>query len=378
MSRQFNPSGNGTTDVINFSLGNAPPDQGPITMAVLAKMDAGSFDSWMLQATNGSTPIYGVLAVNNSGQRLYIENDFDATGASGLTAGAWRWYVVTKASGNVKPRYHVWDLSGAWTHTDGGSNVIDGTGPVTQLRVGNNVNANRNWRGLIAVAALWTSALSDGQVEAAMTLNASATLAASPTWMVRLNQGSTATSVTDDTGGGGGQSSLVGTSVSADDPGGYNYNLTTSVDASGDRSATATATGAAAIDRNATGTVTATATRAGAATVDPGGQGTATAAATIAGAAAVTVNATGTLQVAAAITGATDQAVTPPATTSDGWSGLLAIYRENVQDTRTFLDTPIIECFEHRYRLEPGHTPGTLHCPFGGEVVDIHGDPVFT
>lgn len=358
MSRQFNPSGGSTTDVVNFSLGNAPPDQGPITIGVLAKMDAATGDFWMIQGSAGATAVWGMLAVSNSGERLYMENDFDATGASGLTGGAWRWYVVTKAAGSNKPRWHVWDLSGAWTHVDGGTNVGDGSGPITQLRVGNNANLNRNWRGLIAVDAAWASVLNDAAVEAAFTLNASATLAAGPAFMHRWNQASTATSVTDDTGGGANQSSITGTAVSADDPVGYNYNLSTSVDASGD--------------------ITATAGRTGAATVEPGGQGTATASAAIAGAATVTANATGTMSVSAAITGTTDQAVTPTAPATNGWGGLLSIYQQNVAEVRNTLTQPITECPNHRYPLEQSAAhPGVLHCVFGGEVFDIHGNPAF-
>lgn len=222
MSRAFDSSGG--ADSITFSVGNAPPDQGPITVAVLAKAaSVAGFTMWMARGLKSGTAIWGFLTSNNAGPKLFAENDF-GNGVAGLST-SWRWYVMTKASGSAIPRIHVWDLSGAWSHTDNSANVGDGTGPIDTLVVGGNGGGSNGWRGSIAVVATWTSALSDGAIEAAMTKAALDTYNATPSWMVRLNQASTGTSVTDDMGGGGNQSAISGTSVDADDPSGYNYSL---------------------------------------------------------------------------------------------------------------------------------------------------------
>jgi hypothetical protein len=52
-------------------------------------------------------------------------------------------------------------------------------------------------------------------------------------WAIKLNQASTATSVTDDTGGGGDQTAISGTSVDADDPPGFDYSLSPPVELDG-------------------------------------------------------------------------------------------------------------------------------------------------
>jgi hypothetical protein len=372
VSRQFDTSGG--TDSITFSPGNAPPDQGPITVAVLAKSaSVAGYTGWLIDARKTGTAIWGFLTSNNGGAKLFAENDF-GNGVSGLST-SWRWYVMTKASGSVAPRIHVWDLSGAWSHTDNSATVADGTGPIDTIYLGSQNGSANGWRGSIAMVATYTSAMNDAAVEAAFTLAAADAFGATPGWMVRLNQASTATSVTDDTGGGGDQSAITGTTVDADDPPGFSYALTNDVDATGDRAVTATLAGAASVDHYASGDRAVTATVAGAATVNPGGQGTLSVSAAMTGAAVVIHNATGNMDVTAVITGATEPDAATPPVTGNGWNSLLSIYQQNVEDLRLFLTTPITVCPNHDYPLDPGRTPGTVHCTFGGEIFDLYGNP---
>lgn len=222
MSRQFDTAAG--TDSITFSVGNAPPDQGPITIGVLAKATStAGWTGWMARGLKAGTPVWGMLTTNNAGPKLFAENDF-GNGVAGLST-SWRWYVMTKVSGSAAPRFHVWDLSGAWSHTDNSATVGDGTGPIDTIYVGSQTGSANGWRGSIAVVATFTSALSDGAIESAFALSAANLLAGSPGWMIRLNQASTATSITDDTGGGGSQTAISGTSVDADDPPGFSYSL---------------------------------------------------------------------------------------------------------------------------------------------------------
>lgn len=371
MSRQFDTSGG--ADSITFNVGNAPPDQGPITVGILAKsFTVAGFTMWMIRGTKTGTAIWGMLTSNNSGPKLFAENDF-GNGVAGLST-SWRWYVMTKASGSALPRIHVWDLSGAWSHTDNSANTADGTGPIDTLLLGTAGGGANGWRGSIAVAAAFASQMNDAAVEAAFTLSAAATFNASPGWMVRLNQASTATSVPDDTGGGGGQSAISGTSVDADDPPGYSYALTNNVDGSGDRTETATIAGAAAVDRPATGDQTVTATRTGAATVDKGGLSATTVAADITGAATVIHNASGILSVSAAITGTPEPDVT--VARQGNWMSLMPIVKANAADADWWLRQRVVTtCPIHEYPLDPGRTPGIMHCGFGGELYDTHGNP---
>lgn len=220
MSRSFSPSAG--SDSITFLPGAAPPDQGPITIAILAK--AASLTAWTGWLISGRTAggVWGLLTSNNGGPRLFAENDFGA-GVTGLST-SWRWYVMTKAAGAALPRIHIGDLAGGWTHTNDTFAVNDGSGPITSIVLGS--NGTNGWRGSIAVAAAWDSVLNDSAIEATMTLKASDVFSAVPTWMVRLNQTSTATAVPDDTPGGGNQSAIIGTSIDVDDPPGFDYALT--------------------------------------------------------------------------------------------------------------------------------------------------------
>ena len=371
MSRQFDTSGG--ADYITFSPGGAPADQGPFTIAVLAKANTvAGFTMWMARGNKTGTAIWGFLTTNSSGPKLFAENDF-GDGVAGLST-SWRWYVMSKAAGNVAPRIHVWDLSSAWSHTDNTAGVGDGTGPIDVIYVGGNGSGSLGWRGSIAVVAAWGSQLNDAAIEAACTLSASATFNATPAWMIRLNQASTATSVTDDTGGGGDQSAITGTSVDADDPPGYSYALTSNVDGAVAQTVTFTGAAAASTDRMASAAQTVTVTGAVVADVQRGQ----TVAQTVALAGVADAQVVHNATAAQTVTFAGSVAPEPDVTVTAGggnWNSLLSIYQQNAVDLQRFLTQPIVECPVHREPLQPGRTPGTLHCPFGGELFDVHGNP---
>lgn len=372
MSRQFDTTAG--ADYITFSPGGAPIDQGPITVAVLAKANSvAGFTMWTCRGSKTGTAIWGFLTSNNAGPKLFAENDF-GSGVSGLST-SWRWYVMSKASGGASiPRIHVWDLSGAWTHTDNTAGVADGTGPIDTIYVGGNGSGTNGWRGSIACVATWSSALSDAAIEAAMTLRAADVFGATPGWMIRLNQSSTATSVTDDTGGGGNQSAITGTSIDADDPPGFSYALTNTVSGDAAQTDTFTGTAGAAVDRPATAAQTTA--LAGTVTADAPRGTTAAQTVALAGSATGQVVAYSSASQTITFAGAVQPEPDAIAASRGNWNSLLSIYRQNEADTRQFLTNPIVECPFHLYPLEPGRVPGTLHCKFGGELFDIHGNPV--
>jgi hypothetical protein len=370
VSRQFDTTAG--ADSITFSVGNSPPDQGPITVAVLAKASSvAGFTGWMIAGRKSGTAVWGLLTSNNAGPKLFAENDF-GNGISGLST-SWRWYVMTKASGNVAPRISVWDLSGAWSHTDNSAGVGDGTGAIDTLLVGSQNGTNNGWRGSIAVIATWDTQLNDAGVEAACTLAALDTLNASPKWMIRLNQASTATSITDDTGGGGNQSALSGTSVDADDPSGYNYSLAQTI--APNSLSVAAALGAPTLAQSLTVTPTSlsVATSLGAPTLAQSFTITPTSLSVPTALGAPTAAmAQPSFECAA---DSLDVAVTlgAPAlsfTVAEGsWTQLSSIVREARADherNQYRLANPI-DCPEHGWPLE--RTSRGLHCQFGGHVV---------
>lgn len=226
MSRFFN--GPFAVDSLTFSVGSAPLDQGPITVAALCRSNSTNFTAWVATGRTAGARIWSALFSNNSGAKMYMEGDF-GTGGPISANGKWAWAVWTKASGSVKPRFHFLNITDAlaWVHVDGSANVADGTGPITSLVVGSDGSgsASTTWRGEIAAVAAWGSVLNDAAVEAAFTLSAADLAAANPDWGVLLNQASTSDSVVDFTGNGGNQTAIVGTAVDADEPPGWSYDL---------------------------------------------------------------------------------------------------------------------------------------------------------
>lgn len=224
LSRYFNAPL--SVDSVSFSPGSAT-FAAPYTIAALIRPVTGfaSLTCFVISGNDsGGSTVWGI---NTDTGKAYT--GFDFNGGPTMTADNWYWLVAGKASGSVLPRWGLHNLTAgtAWAHTDGGGNVPDGGGPVTSIIVGNSTaGGGADFYGQIAAVAVWGSLLSDAAVEAACTVSATDLLAASPAWMTRFNQASTATSVADDTGGGGGQSAISGTAVDANEPPGWSYTLT--------------------------------------------------------------------------------------------------------------------------------------------------------
>lgn len=228
MSRQFN----GTSDFVTFSIGAAASQQGPITIAALIKPTSAVGTRQIVGAvTAGSAVSWGLLMDANS---YYVENLFTSP-TNGIT-NDWQWIVVTKASGNVAPTFHLKDVTtaGAWTHSLAGGTANNATPPAATIGVGGLPAGTRTYQGLVAAVVVWNTEFSSIQVENSCTLAASNLFTvASPNWGTLWNQGSTATPVPDFTSNGGNQTAITGTTVSGDDPPGFNYALVNTVSGTG-------------------------------------------------------------------------------------------------------------------------------------------------
>lgn len=223
MSRFFN--GGTAADSISFSLGAGPTSDHPVTIAILAHASsATAWTAWLVEGVNGGS---GSWAILTSGNVMFAENDF-GSGGPALSTG-WCWYVVGKSASTAVPRWHVLDLTAGtgWAHADNSGSVTSTGVTATGINVGSSTSGNalQTWRGRIAAVATWNSVLSDSAVQAACTVSANDLALAAPSWGVLLNQASTATAVTDFTGGGGNQSAISGTSVDADEPPGWSYTI---------------------------------------------------------------------------------------------------------------------------------------------------------
>jgi hypothetical protein len=207
-------------DQVNFSPGNAPPNQNNITVMALVKSSDNY--GWPISGTKAGASVW---AFGRDAGNWFTWNDFGA-GVAFNPAGHWCWIGFTRATGNATWHFKDYTAGGAWAHTSSGFNPGAGSGPIDAIQFSGygGSAAGAHFVGSIAVAFTVNSALADLAVEAACTSNASDAFAVA-NWMTLWNQTSTATAVTDVTGGGGNQSSITGTSIDSDTPVGYNFSL---------------------------------------------------------------------------------------------------------------------------------------------------------
>lgn len=217
MSRLFD----GVDDQIQTALGNCDIDAGPSSIVAIIRRGAdGSWDQ-----------VLGTHDSGGSGFHLRLEltdgNVFEY-GASGglptspftvLTAENWLLIAGTKATGTVTPRGHkyVYDTD-TWTHSDFGAATGDGSAPGAggTVRFGSWQNDDY-LTGDFLVAGMWDRQLGDDEIETlAFTLQS--WYASNPVGLWLLDQGAVTQNLSDLTGGGADQSSIVGTAVSTNHP----------------------------------------------------------------------------------------------------------------------------------------------------------------
>lgn len=233
MSRFF--EGGTSAANVAFGTGDAPPDQGPITIMALVNPSVTNATARIVQGANsGGGLVLGLLC---SGGKWFAENDF-SSGCGAVVTG-WQYVGFSKAAGSATPTFHFGIPDGVggidWTHTPGGGAVGDGSGPISVIRVGDGVDASatQTWRGEIATVGMWRASLADGDVEAACTLAAEDMFSAGVNWMVEFDQDDVADAVIDPTGRvgatDGSQTGRTGTSVGSTELDGYDYALAGSI-----------------------------------------------------------------------------------------------------------------------------------------------------
>lgn len=193
---------------------------GAYTMAVLVRPTTGNNNCGMVQ---GRTASAAVRSLFEDGLKIFGDNDFSA-GYGSLTQG--NWYVVaqTKPAGSALYRHHVWayasDGSGTMSHGVTTGTHGDGSA-ITQTRIGQAVDRGN---GLIAVVGLWTSELSDANLDTLKSANLSAWSALSPAELISLENWNGSTGCTAVVGTST-QSSITGTVGVGANPTSFNFSL---------------------------------------------------------------------------------------------------------------------------------------------------------
>ncbi len=184
---------------------------------VVALMQISNANASLIQGLATSTRVWSVLFDTS---KPFGMDDFGAGGSS-LTLNTWYVVAVSKATGSVPYRYHVAPLStGVWTHQSSAFNVPNGSGGTTSIQFG--VSETTGGNIVLAAAAEYSGALSDGAIEALGVTSMDDWLAATPRAAWQFNQASTSDAVTDLTGGAADQTAISGTTV-VSDPAGWSY-----------------------------------------------------------------------------------------------------------------------------------------------------------
>lgn len=192
---------------------------GPGTAAAIIKIDDLTATKVMLGAGTADPNSWAFYVDTDESINFWNGSGAATTGASAVTTGNWYLVALTKASGSVAARFHIYNYSTrAWSHADAAAIANSGT-PATTIWVGGDVGGGVNncFGGDMQVAGYWNTALTDDQVEAL----ANDTLAwarAKPTAWWTLSQPVVTDALVDVSGGGANESSRTGTLVSVGNP----------------------------------------------------------------------------------------------------------------------------------------------------------------
>jgi hypothetical protein len=194
----------GVDDDVYLRASPATDDTGAVTIATLIRPAAIEQSALVaLHTSAGAGTGYAFSQTANGGLALWNGSSTSASPGSLVTSGGWQLAIVTKAAGSATPRFHVYDFgTTSWQHLNGSSAIGDGASIAGggEIRLGSWVGRGF-WEGEFAGAALWTSALSDAQVERlAGTWADWQALAPGGMWL--LNQTSETHPVLDETRGG--------------------------------------------------------------------------------------------------------------------------------------------------------------------------------
>lgn len=219
---------NGTNEELRFAGSAIENLTGAYTAAVLVKLNTtGIYQCFMAAHTSANVLRWEFAVSSGNLLTLYVSNGSAAITFSSTTT--WNIVAVTKTSGTTTPRFHLKDIAtGAWTHSDGGATCTNASagGSGGFIDIGEAADTD-DLNARVALAGLWTTALSDVQVEALVTNKNTSDWtghAVAPTAVWQLNQAAVTTSVNDLTANAVNQSARNGTSVvTGDDPSGWTF-----------------------------------------------------------------------------------------------------------------------------------------------------------
>lgn len=217
MSRHFTAA---SSEKIVLAIGGLGFAFGPGTMAAIVRLDSYTSDGRIIfhmgvDAVNRATFYVmittGILNLNVAAAGSSTES----YGVTGLSLNTWYFVAVSKATGTVTPRFHIYNFAtNTWIHENGTQTCINSGVPVTSNFIGQTPTPGKFYDGDIAVEAVWDIVLTDAQIES-LPFNLQAWYApVAPRGMWILDQQAVGQKVRDITGAHADESSITGTAVS--------------------------------------------------------------------------------------------------------------------------------------------------------------------
>lgn len=199
---------------------------GAVTAVALIRFErTGGENSWCSAVDSGKTnagSFYDCLAKTEGNLGMY-RGSTGYSEAAGITAGidkVWALIAVTKASGTVAARAHVYRFdTKTWTHVNCEGTVENALANPGGFLAFGQWGTSDQLRATYAAAAAWGSVLSDAELEELVTVKyIEDWLKKAPAGMWAFNQHSAAETVKDLTGNGADQAELLGTEYVEEEP----------------------------------------------------------------------------------------------------------------------------------------------------------------
>lgn len=196
------------------------------TVAVLYRLTSLSPWHGLFEVHDSGGTFLGAVVMNDSFKLSWYSGAGNANSGVALSAGVWYLQVVRKATGSAVPRFSHYNFTTqAWSHAAGTDSVANWTAPGASGTVKCTSEGAADFvDGDLAVRAAWANALpwaasgaGDALLEAAgLHFSLMAWMGAAPSALWVFDQSDTTQKVSDLTGGGANETSLIGTTVTAD------------------------------------------------------------------------------------------------------------------------------------------------------------------
>ena len=219
-------NGAGSNYIVMSAGATGPTGTGAHTLVCLVKTPVGTVAAGFASLMAGATRTRDLIV---DATHLFGVNDF-SSGFGTLSADTWYVAAISKPAGSAHYRCHLWTYanpaSGSMSHGEAVGAANQGDGSTTDsVRLGDGDDVGN---GLVAVIGVWTTVLSDANLDTLVSNSLVSWAALSPQALFTLNNWNGTTGAKDVVGTST-QSSVTGTVSVGAEPPGFTFDLATPV-----------------------------------------------------------------------------------------------------------------------------------------------------